>query len=132
MIIWNGNRKIDTDDPKTLPIGTLFSTAGGVIPVYRDNIAEAYAAAVGAPPAPPPLLDPGGLSPTYGKITVKDVLGIAEDLVVVTGYTYDPGPDNLNKALIDGYKAAVDAWNYHAQATQKIVDVIIQQLKQSS
>lgn len=125
MIIWNGPHRVDTEDPATHSIGVLYKADGNAVPVYRDNIAEAYGDAVGAPPAMPmDMLGMGELKPVYGQIATN-TFGQQRTAQVIASYVYDPGPHDYNQDLVAAYAAAVTAWNAHAEAMKSVVDVIL-------
>jgi len=129
VIIWQGSRKIDTDDPQTLRIGSLPAPNGGLIDVYRDNVSEAYSLAVGSPPAMPPLLSPGSLVPYYGVFNVQNVDGSNTNVKYVAGYTYDQGPADFNTAEVAEFRAALEARAVQAEAIKNIMETILTQLK---
>jgi hypothetical protein len=104
-------------------------TDGGLVDVYRDNISEAYSQAVGSPPLAPPLLAPGGLVASFGKITVNTGIGTTRDIEVPIGWTYDPGPAAFDAQVVAEYQAALKGWSDHAANVKTIMDIIIAQLK---
>ena len=126
--IWNGPREIDTDDPSTFPLGYLRDMDGMPIAVYRDNIAQAYADAVGIPPAPP-LLSTGILNPQYEIETIDgNDAGAGYDIQMITGYTYVSQADE-DQVEAANYQTEIAAWNNHAIVTKAIIDLFIQQMK---
>ena len=111
-----GYHEVDYDKPETLPIGYLFGIA-----VWRDNIGEAYGEAVGPLPAAPALLPPGEMKATYAQVQT----GLLTTAMIPTSWTYDPGPADYDKNLVDEYVAAVQAWNDRAAVAKNALDIIL-------
>lgn len=127
MIIFNGSRRIDTDDPATLSIGVLYRNDGSPVPVYRgrDSAVEAYMEAVGPPPQPPGLMT-GSLQPIMGLATAAaGRYGDGFDANIVTGYTYDPSADGWNAQQVNEYTAELTGWNNHAAVQLTILNLLL-------
>lgn len=118
-----GHRECDMDDPKTMPIGYI-----SAIPVWADNLAEAFNQCVGSPPCPPWLEGPGQMLPTYTPYTIQHY-GSTYTTNVITGYSYDQGPADYNKSAIDLFVAEETAWKDNRDSAKMTFDIIVEGLK---
>lgn len=116
-----GYHYVDWSKPETMPIGYLFS-----VPCWLDNIAEAYGQAVGPLPEAPPLMMPNELAATQSQVSTKE-FGLDLTHLITTGYTYDPGPADYDKAVIAAFSAAVTEWNDKAAVVKTMLDMMLAQ-----
>jgi hypothetical protein len=115
-----GYHEVDYDKPETLPLGYL----PGGIPVFRDNVGEAYGQAVGPPPQPPMLLSPDQMYASYAQIS-SDEFGLVTTETIPVSWTYNPGPADFNTAQANMYAAAVTAWNDRAAIVKQALDLML-------